>query len=29
MAEGIRDDVLEFQDGTPRDDLAIVVLRVP
>lgn len=29
LAERIERDVLEFQDGDPRDDVAILVLRVP
>ncbi len=29
VAEGIVEDVLAFQDGFPRDDIAVVVLAVP
>lgn len=29
VADAILDDVLDFQDGAPRDDVAIVVVRVP
>ena len=29
VADALVDDVLAFQAGTPRDDIAVVVLRVP
>ncbi len=29
LAEGVLEDVLDFQGGRPRDDVAVVVLRVP
>jgi len=29
VADGVLDDVLAFQDGDPRDDIVVVVLRVP
>jgi sigma-B regulation protein RsbU (phosphoserine phosphatase) len=29
IAERIGDEVVDFQDGLPRDDIALVVLRVP
>ena len=29
LVHGILDDVMEFQSGTPRDDIAIVVVRLP
>ena len=29
MAERIADEVVAFQDGLPRDDIALVVLKVP
>lgn len=29
MAQGVLGDVVDFQDGRPRDDIAIVALRVP
>jgi sigma-B regulation protein RsbU (phosphoserine phosphatase) len=29
VAEGIVEDVVAFQDGVPRDDIAVVVLAVP
>jgi sigma-B regulation protein RsbU (phosphoserine phosphatase) len=29
MVQGILDDVLQFQDGRPRDDIAVVAVRVP
>jgi serine phosphatase RsbU (regulator of sigma subunit) len=29
VAEGLLADVMEFQGGVPRDDIAIVVFRVP
>jgi sigma-B regulation protein RsbU (phosphoserine phosphatase) len=29
MAERVENAVLDFQNGTPRDDIALVVVRVP
>ena len=29
IADGLVDHVLDFQEGDPRDDMAVVVLRVP
>ena len=29
VAERIADEVVDFQDGLPRDDIALVVLKVP
>jgi phosphoserine phosphatase RsbU/P len=29
IAERVCDEVVGFQDGSPRDDIALVVLRVP
>ena len=28
LAQGILDDVLDFQQGEPRDDIAVVALRI-
>ncbi|MDQ4145585.1 MAG: hypothetical protein M3198_17950 [Actinomycetota bacterium] len=29
LADGLVHEVVEFQDGRPRDDIAVAVLKVP
>ena len=29
LVDGLVKDVLDFQDGVPRDDIAVVAVRVP